>query len=63
MQYHLPSLWDSKQLDYRVKKNRIHKRSSARILDGRVNLSILTEMTAEEIAAQLRVEGGQRTCF
>ena len=36
---------------------------SARIIDGRVNLSVLPEMTDEEIVAQLRLEGGQQKCF
>ena len=39
------------QLDYRVKKIESIKDLSARIIDGRVNLSILPEMTDEEIVA------------
>ena len=41
------------QLDARVKKIEYIKDLAARIIDGRVNLSILPEMTDEEIVAQL----------
>jgi len=51
------------QLDYRVKKIEYIKDLSARIIYGRVNLSVLPEMTDEEIVAQLRLEGGQQKCL
>ena len=51
------------QLDYRVKKIEYIKDLSARIIDGRVNLSVLPGMTDEEIVAQLRLECGQQKCF
>jgi len=51
------------QLDYRVKKIEYIKDLSVRIIYGRVNLSVLPEMTDEEIVAQLRLEGGQQKCL
>ena len=50
------------QLDYRQKKIEYIKGSTG-LIDGRVNLSVLPEMTDEEIVAQLRLESGQQTCF